>query len=373
MKKSGCILVCSLLFSLFSTSCENNETEIPFSVSTPTEVPADGGNTTLTIETTGEWNIVPEAGVTWYEITPLSGVGDASVSIIVASNDTMEARKSQITVTGTRTEVIELTQSGSNPILEATGPDPIDAVGGDMSFNITSNVPWTVTNSDATWFALDIDSGDGDAVITITAEPNSGELRRADITITADNATVSKTVTVTQNAVTLEHYLGTYKFTARTLKFEDGDPIWDTDEWTDVLKEVGGGAYIQFSNMADLRNDSFHPFANSYADFKWTGTGLDYFATRYFYPELFGFIQGGFIGCIRYDSGPKDGTRLTIEDWEATLDLATGELHFPQEFTDPDDGTAWPASYTIAGWDNTGQPAGTVSGYLYDLTATKID
>lgn len=372
MKNYILISVVIPLLSCFA-SCKVKEAEISLSVSLPTEVPANGGTVTFTIETDGEWNVVSETGVVWYEITPLSGVDDATVSIVVEPNDTPAIRVGRITVTGSeQTKVVELTQAGS--VLEVTEPDPVGVAGGTVYVNITANISWTVAENDTEWITIDSYSGEGDGVLTITVEPNTGKPRSADVYISVGNTTFSKRVVVSQNAAGLDEYLGNYEFTATALSYDsDRNEVRKTHTWTDVLKKASGGSLIQFSNMADMKNDEFAPFSACYADFKWNGANLGFFATRYAYPELFGYVNGGFIGCIHYESGPKKGTITIMEEFEITLNSVTGELQFPQEFTDPEDDTVWPASYVIFGWDNTGKMAGYISPYLSELTATKIN
>ena len=258
--------------------------------------------------------------------------------------------------------------------------DLIPAEGGEFPLTITTTAKWTIESPAEGWITLNKLSGEGNDVITVTADANDTESRECTITISIENEELSKTVTINQegsNRATLEDYLGTYEFTATTISYvKEGDrtnEIRETRTWTDRLRKVSGDI-IQFSNMADMKNDSFAPFRNCYADFKWNGSNLSWLDTKYVYPELFGYINGGFIGCIHYESGPKVGKMHIMEAFEITLDKSTGNLIFPAEFTDPEDNQVYPASYVVFGWDTgSGKPAGIVAPYLTNLTVIKIN
>jgi hypothetical protein len=378
MKKLAYFAALGLAFASISCNGDEPKAEITLSVNSPTEAPASGGETTFTITTAGEWVITPQTGIDWYTINPVSGSGDAIVTITVEPNEGGE-RTSLITVTGGQTRTVTLTQTGAT--LDVSTPDQIAAAGGVITFDITTTAAWTIAQPTDTWITLDKLSGKGDDIISVTVEVNNNfEVRKTDITISADNnAELSKTITISQKAsdkAALEEYLGSYEFSASTLAFDNStrEEIHGTRTWTDVLKKLSGNVnLIQFSNMADMQHDSFASFKVCYADFKWNGSGLSLAANRYAYPELFGYVHGGFIGCIHYESGPKKGKISMMTEFDVTLDKSTGELMFPTEFADPDDGTMWPASYVVFGWDNTGKEAGCVSPYLSNLTAVKIN
>ncbi len=278
---------------------------------------------------------------------------------------------------GAKTKEVEV---DDDVTLDVSFPDIIPFEGGEFSLDITTTVKWTILSPAEEWITLDKLSGEGNDVVTVTVEANDWESRECVITVSTDDAELFRTVTVDQeenNIVTPEDYLGTYEFTATAISYvKEGDvtrEVRETRTWTDVLKRVSGGDIIQFSNVADMKNDSFQPFRACYADFKWNGVDLSWLETKYTYPELFGYIDGGFIGCIRYESGPKEGKNHIMEEFEIRLDKFTGDLIFPDEFTDPEDNQIYPAYYVVFGWDTgSGKPAGIVAPYLTDLTATKI-
>ena len=74
----------------------------------------------------------------------------------------------------------------------------VGAAAGSFSFNISSNVEWTVSSSDATNFSVEPASGSKDGTVTVTYTENTGtEARQA--TITVAYGSESKTLTINQS------------------------------------------------------------------------------------------------------------------------------------------------------------------------------
>ena len=73
---------------------------------------------------------------------------------------------------------------------------PVAADGGEVSFEVKSNVDWTA-DADQDWVSLDPQTGKGNAKVTATVAPNeTEEARTATVTVKADKLT--KTLTITQ-------------------------------------------------------------------------------------------------------------------------------------------------------------------------------
>lgn len=84
-----------------------------------------------------------------------------------------------------------------NVTLELSTKDLVfEAQGGELTFDITCNADWTITN-ESDWCTLDMTSGKGDATITVTTEAYyENEDQNTVLTIKAGNKT--ETLTVTQ-------------------------------------------------------------------------------------------------------------------------------------------------------------------------------
>lgn len=192
----------SLTKTVTITQLEAEELPV-LEVSTPGPIPAEGGEITFEITSNIEWAIADEDEKWITTISPPSGTGNATVSVTVEHNPgTIRAATLIITGSGLRKEVT-LTQLGEEAtVLEVTTPDPIPAVGGDVTFDITSNVDWSIATAETWITSITPVSGLGDATITVELEENTGGEMRTD-TITVTGGGLSKEVTVTQEGPAL--------------------------------------------------------------------------------------------------------------------------------------------------------------------------
>ena len=105
-------------------------------------------------------------------------------------------------ISGTQNPKINgITATGSSGATLSVSPTSLtvgSAAGSTGTFNITSNLSWTVS-SNQTWLSVSPASGSNNGTVTVTAQANTGSARTATVTVSAPGAT-SQTVTVTQNA-----------------------------------------------------------------------------------------------------------------------------------------------------------------------------
>jgi hypothetical protein len=102
--------------------------------------------------------------------------------------------------------------------------------GGAIPFEILSNMDWTVEES-ANWIEADAASGSGDAVLTLTVAPNSGEERRASVFLV--NGAVRRELEIIQQGLNTDPFLS---LSPTVLSFDgvlerDFEVITNTD-WT---------------------------------------------------------------------------------------------------------------------------------------------
>lgn len=201
-----------LLALFFAASCEELP-EMPTNVNlgvTPKEVtiPAEGGTAKVSFNAPVSWEAT--TSVDWLSISPASGESgnDVTITLVAKANGSTDRRTASVTVTVVVaekkfTESVNVIQEGATP----PEPDPslevsvdgfkFNAEGGDGSFNIVSNLPWSAKVS-ADWLSLTQYSGDaGTATVIVTGARNETiEARRGTVTVTAGN--LQKTVTVSQ-------------------------------------------------------------------------------------------------------------------------------------------------------------------------------
>ena len=68
------------------------------------------------------------------------------------------------------------------------------------SLGITSNIAWSITNSDPTWLALSSSTGSNNGTITLTAAVNSALTTRTATLVVSGSGVTAQTITVTQDA-----------------------------------------------------------------------------------------------------------------------------------------------------------------------------
>ena len=155
---------------------------------------------TVSVTSNYDWTVsCPES---WVSISPANGTGNGSFKITVAENKTFEARSSTVTVkAGDKTASVKVSQLALTPsILVSPATAEVEAAGGTVSVDITSNSPWTVSvPADGSWAVPDVTSGEGSKKVTFTVAPNENfEARSVDVTFTAQDKKAS--VKISQKA-----------------------------------------------------------------------------------------------------------------------------------------------------------------------------
>ena len=115
----------------------------------------------------------------WISITPSSGKGNATVSVSVTENELEESRQGTISVNMLdKTIYVSISQTARVFSVDIDKADLIfPASGGDISFNITSNTNWTLSDYPS-WLTLSKTSGKGNQEIKATASENPNVTER---------------------------------------------------------------------------------------------------------------------------------------------------------------------------------------------------
>ena len=157
--------------------------------------PFTSGTQTVQVRSNAAWQLsnVPA----WITAKPMSGVGDATVTLTFTPNTTQQARMQglEFTVAG-KQAVVWVTQSGQ-PL-----PDISVSIwswtpacnGGSQVVQVKATAPWQLKLPN--WISANPGSGTGDATVTLTAQANPTTVVRTDIVkfgITGKEATVSVT------------------------------------------------------------------------------------------------------------------------------------------------------------------------------------
>jgi hypothetical protein len=161
---------------------------------------------TVSVTSNVDWTVsCPDA---WVTVSPASGTGNGTFKISVQENKAFDARTSTVTVkAGDKSSTVKVSQLGLTPsILVAPATLEIEAAGGTVSVDVTSNSPWTVSvPSDGSWATPDATSGEGNKKVTFTVAPNTAfEARSVEITFTAQDKKATVKITQAAPAPTLE-------------------------------------------------------------------------------------------------------------------------------------------------------------------------
>ena len=161
---------------------------------------------TVSVTSNYDWTVsCPEA---WVTVSPASGTGNGSFKITVAENKTFDTRSATVTVKANdKTASVKVSQLALTPsILVSPATLDVEAVGGAVSVDITSNAPWTVSvPADGSWATPDVTSGEGSKKVTFTVAPNENfEARSVDVTFTAQDKKATVKISQAAPAPTLE-------------------------------------------------------------------------------------------------------------------------------------------------------------------------
>ena len=162
------------------------------------EIGAQGGVLEASLESNGDWNInsVPD----WITVSPISGTGNAVLTLTVLLNSTTESRTCEIkATTKDNTAVLTITQAFG--VYLAIFPDSYECseVGGQFDVTVSSNDSWSVSEL-PDWIMCSTTSGSGDGTITVTVHALNGETSSArEANLVIGNEQIQKTLHVVQN------------------------------------------------------------------------------------------------------------------------------------------------------------------------------
>lgn len=154
---------------------------------------------TFTITSNISWSV--SSSQTWLTVNNSSGTGNATITLTAAANPSTATRSATITISGSgvSSKTISVTQEASLPSLNvsASALTILAAANSIISFEITSNIGWTVLSNKA-WLRVSNVSGSGNSPITLTAEKNPvPETRTAIVTISGTGVS-AKSIEITQ-------------------------------------------------------------------------------------------------------------------------------------------------------------------------------
>jgi len=137
------------------------------------EMAAEGATVEVALKSNGDWTL--DCAEEWLAVSPKSGNGDATITLVAAPNTTDETRSAEITATTKdNTASMKVTQAAVEYYISAT-PEAITcpSEGGEFTVEVSSNIEWTVVTPH--WITSSVASGANDATFTLTIEPMGDE------------------------------------------------------------------------------------------------------------------------------------------------------------------------------------------------------
>ncbi|MFR9513839.1 MAG: BACON domain-containing carbohydrate-binding protein [Rikenellaceae bacterium] len=184
---------------LFVACVENSETDevdsaTPLTISSDylnLETDADSAITKVSFSSLQPWSVTIDnssKSLSWVEVSPQSGdAGEATITLSIEPNTLFEDRYAGIYISsGEQVEEITLCQLAAVESMEiSTESCEVAAVGESFEVDVTANCQWSLGDLPE-WISVDPLSGEGDATLLITCEPNElTDSREATLTFSA--------------------------------------------------------------------------------------------------------------------------------------------------------------------------------------------
>ena len=210
LKNATIWIVALLTTGVYFTGCDkDSKDKATLTLSTSTlDFQYAGGTLTFSISSdASEWQV--SSGISdWLTVTPTEGSNDGTVSVTAAANTVPSPREGTITVIaeGATSQTVKVTQEAAPAISLALSVSTLEfeSAAATKTFDITSNVSWTISSSSTSWLTVTPASGSNDGTASVKATANTASKSR-EATITVNGSGVpAQTVKVTQAAVTLD-------------------------------------------------------------------------------------------------------------------------------------------------------------------------
>jgi hypothetical protein len=220
----------------------------------------EGSSSTVTVTSNTSWNIVTSPD--WLNITPASGTGNSLVTITAEINNTTAERSDSVIFTtpeGTIRILSVIQEAGSAKIsVSETNLNIGGTANSSATFEISSNTTWTIS-SNQDWLTVSPVSGTGDTTITLIAEANTSKSERTAIVTISATGTDSKTISVTQSAITGFKMITDQDVLIYPNPFTDGIFVKSTScEMNVTVFDLNGGKIFS----GPVSNNGFVPASN---------------------------------------------------------------------------------------------------------------
>lgn len=176
---------------------------------------AKGESKSLSIISNTSWTL---SKPDWCTLSASSGNGNADIVVTALENSSKDQRSGQIVVSGegVSSVTISVSQKGKDITLSVNVNSlSFEAKEETKSFTISSNTSWTISKPD--WCTLSASSGNGNAVVVVTASENPSKEQRSGQIVVSGEGVSSVTISVSQKGkdITLSVNVSSFSFEAK--------------------------------------------------------------------------------------------------------------------------------------------------------------
>ena len=233
-------------------------------------VPQKGGEYTVQITTNHEWTAA--VSESWVTLDADKGIGNSSLKLNVAPNETFETTTAQVEVkAGTEKAIVSISREGRTPESISLSPATIEfpAEGGTQTVKVLTSIAWTATVQDS-WITVSPASGEGDGTITIICDAASA-MSQIKQQVTFSNGQTKETLSVTRagrapKPITLNYETlnfnvngGSYIVTVKS------DIEWNVESsasWVQIKDKTAGSVKLEVGKWENSHSGAVVTFSN---------------------------------------------------------------------------------------------------------------
>ena len=173
MKRTRILFAVAILFVM--ASC-GKKVDVALN-STALNLAAEGETVEVGLTSNGDWTIddYPE----WLTVSPVSGNGNATLTLVAPLNDSDATRMGELHVsTKDNSAKLVVSQDAMEEDFIIVQPQSIEceAEGGEFTLTVTSNCDWNV-NVPVNWLTCEPMSGTGNGTVTVSIRPMDGDVQ----------------------------------------------------------------------------------------------------------------------------------------------------------------------------------------------------
>ena len=196
------ILLLLTPYLIYSGCIKVSNEEIPITLDVTNksmDFPPVGAEINFTISSNFEWTVTVLNDAQWLKVNPRNGSDNRTVTVIADPNQNTDSRSTTITVSNgvpNKEQNINATQEATILSVSPTSLS-FSSSGEQKSFDITSNISWTVSSNTSSWLTISPTSNSIDRTVTVTASTNTTTSQRT-ATITVSGNGITRSIAVTQ-------------------------------------------------------------------------------------------------------------------------------------------------------------------------------